>query len=142
MISLLGVGLLVAPMGCGRKEPPFLHQKEFPLRVSNLAGAWVSTAFYLKGTIGPPEEVKNGQEPVEGCRVYYRRYPRQNPPCEGCPIEFPSYYEFGPEVIIGDGFLCRVPGVMRGRINYFQVHLIGPDGVLGPPSNRVKVVVE
>jgi hypothetical protein len=36
-------------------------------------------------------------------------------------------------------FSCRVPGKHRDRLYYFKVHLLGPDGSPGPPSNRTRV---
>lgn len=139
---LVALGLLLPAGGCGKKGPPFLKEEEFQAGVRDLKGEWVSGDFFLKGTVYGPGGPIEALDLVKGCRIYYVRYPIQNPPCEGCPIDFQSYYEFGPEVIGGAGFRSRVPGEMKGRINFFEVRLLGPGGAIGPPSNRVRVPVE
>ena len=89
----------------------------------------------MKGQISAPKE-------VEGARVYYAQYPLENPPCEGCPIEYQGHHSFGAEVVTEDGFRCRVPVKVQGQVYFFRVNLIGPSEAMGPSSDMVKVVVE
>ena len=142
-IILFGIlGILLAVPSCGKKGPPFLPQKAFPVKVTELRGERDNGFILLKGNIQGVKGQKKDRDLVKGCQVFYGKYPLENPPCEDCPIEYQGYHEFGKEVIRGEGFFCRVPGKSEGQIYFFKVHLIGPERVVGPPSNRVRVVVE
>ena len=90
---------------------------------------WDGSYFLLSGRLSRPEKAR---ESVSGCRVYFGRYPLEDPPCETCPVEFHGYHGFGPEVIQEDGFFCRVPGKMKGQVYFFKVHLISTEGDPGP----------
>jgi len=136
---LIVLALLVAAAGCGKKGPPFLPGKSFDVQVSALKAQWDGSYFLLSGRISDTEKAK---ETVSGCRVYFGRYPLENPPCETCPVEFHGYHGFGPEVIQEDGFFCRVPGKMKGEVYFFKVNLISTEGTLGPASNQVRIQVK
>ena len=142
MSSFLLFGVFFCALACGKKGPPFLPHREFSVRVFDLKGEWVRGDFFLKGNIKGPMGQKKAVDVVKGCRVYYARYPFENPPCDGCPVTYHGYHEFGREVITPDGFLCKVPGTLKGQIHFFKVHLIGPDDSVGPSSNRVQVAVK
>ena len=118
---------------------PSLPQKSTSARVVDLKGAWQGVYVELKGSVSD----SSGLGPaVTGARVHYAVYPVTDPPCDGCPIEFQGFHTYGTEVIREDRFLCKIPGALRGNIYYFEVQLAGEKGVLGPSSNRAKVVVE
>jgi len=140
--TLLFCASLLFATACGKKEPPFLPQKAFSVSVVDLKGEWGEGYIFLSGKINDPVEPKEAMTVVKGCRVYYGQYPLDNPPCAGCPIKYHGYHGFGPEVITEKGFFCKVPGKRKEHIYYFEVKLVGPDGNLGPSSNRVKVSVE
>ena len=142
MIPILFLGILLAIGACGKKRPPFLPQKKFSVKVADLKGEWAEGYFTLKGHIIGLKGPKKADDLIKGSRVYYGEYPLHDPPCDTCPIEYHGYHEFGPEVITEEGFFCRVPGKVRGRLYYFKVHLIGSEGAVGPSSNRVRVTVE
>ena len=142
IMPFLFLGILLASASCGKKAPPFLPKKEFSAKVVNLRGERVNGYIFLKGDVNGLEGPKEAMEQVRGCRVYYAQYPLKDPPCDGCPIEYHGHHTFGPEVITEEGFFCRVPGKIKGQIYFFKVDLIGPDETVGPPSERVKVVVE
>ena len=142
IIPFLFLGILLASASCGKKAPPFLPKKAFSAKVVDLRGKWVNGYFSLKGDINGLEESKEVMGQVRGCRVYYAKYPLKDPPCDGCPIEYLGHHTFGPEVITEQGFSCRVPGKIKGQIYFFEVHLIGSDEGVFPPSERIKVVVE
>lgn len=142
LIILLCLGILLTAPTCGKKGPPFLPQKELSVKVADLTGEWVEEYILLKGNINGLKETEKAMDLVKGCRVYYGEYTLDNPPCEGCPIEYHGYHGFGPEVVTEERFLCRVPGKIQKRIYYFKIHLIGSGGVIGPPSNRIRVAVE
>ena len=127
---------------CGKKGPPFMTQKEFSQRVVDLRGEWTEGYILLEGKIaGPPgtAERQGDREGMKGARVYYREFLSTDAPCEGCPMDYQGYHGFGPEVAAGEGFLCRVPGKGRGRTYFFQVQLMGPNGAMGPSSDRIRV---
>ena len=63
-------------------------------------------------------------------------------PCDGCPIEFQGFHVYGTEAVQEGRFFCKIPGALKGNIYYFEVQLEEEEGVLGPSSNRAKVVVE
>jgi hypothetical protein len=107
--------------------------------VVDLKGAWQGGYIELRGSVSD----SSGSSPeVSGARVRYAVYPGSDPPCDGCPIEFEGFYTYGTEVIQSGRFECRIPGALKGNIYYYEVELAGEKGSLGPPSNRVKVVVE
>lgn len=142
MIPALFVGILLGMAACGKKAPPFLPQKDVPVRVSDLKGEWSDGNIVLKGTISGLKNTKKAKDQVKGSRVYYGQYPLGSPPCDDCPIEYQGYQTFGSEVISEERFRCKLPVKAGGQIYFIEVHLIGPKGTLGPPSNRIKVVVE
>lgn len=132
---LCALGILTATLGCGKKGDPFLPQKEVSAKVTDLRVEREKGNIFLKGQISAPKE-------VEGARVYYAQYPLENPPCEGCPIEYQGHHSFGAEVVTEEGLRCRVPVKVQGQVYFFRVNLIGPGERMGPPSETVKVVVE
>jgi hypothetical protein len=123
---------------CGKKEDPFLPVEETNARVTGLQGEWKGDYVLLTGQVQDPAGTAGS---IEGCRVYYAIYPWDQPPCEGCPIEYKGFQLFGKEVLTPTGFACKVPGIERENIYYFEVRAVGPNGSLGPPSNRVRVEV-
>jgi len=142
MVPLLVMGILMGIAACGKKGPPFLPQKEFFVKVEDLEGEPVNGHIVLKGNISGHKGPAKITDAVKGSRVYYRQYPLESPPCDGCPIKYQSYHGFGSEVITEEGFRCKVPDTIKGQIYFLEVRLMGPGKTLGPPSNRVKVVVE
>jgi hypothetical protein len=73
--------------------------------------------------------------------MYYAVYPLDQPPCEGCPIEYQGFHPFGREALKGDVFSLKVPEIRRGNIYFFEARIVGLDGSPGPPSNRVRIEV-
>lgn len=140
LVFFLGISLMTP--SCGKKEPPSLPRKAFSLSVVDLSGEWTEGFIGLKGVLPEDPESKRAAERVQGCRVYYGQYPLDRPPCPGCPIEYPNRREFGAEVITEQGFSCKLPADKSGQIYFLKVHLIGPNNTVGPPSERVKVIVE
>ena len=136
---LLLAFMLLIPASCGVKTKPSLPQKSTNARVVDLKGAWQGGYVELKGSVSG-SSVPDPE--VTGARVHYAVYPVADPPCDGCPIEFQGFHTYGTEVIREDRFFCKIPGALKGNLYYFEVQLTGNKGSLGPPSNRVKVVVE
>ena len=144
-VPLAFLVFLLAWPACGKKGSPFLHREEFSVRVVDLKAEWVKEYVFLKGKISGPGGLlgpKQAMDLVKGAKVYYGQYPLENPPCAGCPIKYHGFHGFGPEVLTEKGFLCKVPGKKKGEIYFFKVHLIGPEGAVGPTSERVRVVLE
>ena len=142
IIPFLFLVILFAVTSCGKKTPPFLPKKEFSAKVANLSGDWVEGNILLKGDISGLKKQKRSPKQIKGSRVYYGQYPLETPPCDSCPIEYHGYHGFGSEVITDEGFSCKVPVEKKGQIHFLKVHLIGPEGAMGPPSNRVKIIVK
>ncbi|MBW1805005.1 MAG: hypothetical protein JRJ06_01300 [Deltaproteobacteria bacterium] len=141
MIAVLSLAFLLALWSCGKKAPPVFQEKEFFSRVVDLRGEWIGEELYLKGALRGVEGSGSAASPV-GCRLFYSKYPAENPPCSGCPIEYHGYHEFGQEVVETGDLSLRVPGGIKGGILFFKVHLLGPGGSVGPASNRVRVADE
>jgi hypothetical protein len=104
-----------------------------------LQGAWDDQAIVMKGQVAAPQGARVDPADIAGCRVYRARYPLNNPPCEGCPITYRVYTEITGPVVTAEGFSCRVDGIRKKGIHFFQVRLVGRKGALGPPSNRIKL---
>jgi len=107
--------------------------------VDRLTGKWENGKVWLEGYIEGDDKKRSD---ITGCRVYHTWYPVDNPPCEGCPIEMPDFKEIKEMEISGDRFTCEIPGVKKKGIWFFEVRLIGRNGALGPPSERVKVTID
>jgi hypothetical protein len=134
---LLTIRVFCLPLfSCGKKAAPFLPVKGANPRVTGLQGEWKGDYVLLTGQI---QDSSGAGGSIEGCRVYYAIYPQDQPPCEGCPIEYKGFQIFGKEVMTPTGFACKMPGIERENIYYFEVRVMGPKGSLGPPSNRVRV---
>ncbi|MBW2615771.1 MAG: hypothetical protein JRD02_06320 [Deltaproteobacteria bacterium] len=113
-----------------------------PLKVEQLKGKWANDAVLLQGSIPVLKGQKKDRPGVTGCRVYHARYSLKNPPCEGCPIDYPGFQEIRGEILAGEEFLCEIFVKKKEGIHFFEVRLIGPKGAVGPPSNRVKLIIE
>ena len=129
-LSIPVIFLVIA--ACGKKAPPFLPQNTFNAGVNHLP----------EGAILPSLESGESAALVKGARVYYAQYSPEDAPCAECPVPFHGYDVFNQEVIVEGDFLCRMPGNDQGKVYFFKVHLIGAEGIMGPPSNTVRVVVE
>jgi predicted small lipoprotein YifL len=138
---ILGV-VSLALMSCGKKGPPFLPKTDMPLKVEPLKGQWTNEAVLLQGNIPALKGQKKDKPGVTGCRVYHAWYSLKNPPCEGCPIDYPGFQEIRGEILAGEEFMCEVFVEKKEGIHFFEVRLIGPKGEVGPPSNRVKLTSE
>jgi len=134
-LSVLFLWLCLALISCGKKGDPFLPATQGDGRVTGLKGEWNGEYVLLTGRTR--EAMREGA----GIRAYYAAYPLDQPPCEGCPIEYQGYESFGREVMGKSGFSCRITEIQTGNIYFFEVRIIGPGGSLGPPSNRVGVEV-
>jgi hypothetical protein len=135
-IACVAMAALFIMPCCGKKGPPFLAKKPFDAYVMNLEGQRRAGSVLLEGRVVGAKD----KDLVQGARVDFARYPLDEPPCEGCPIEYRGSHRFGPEVVKGAGFGCEVPVDVKEDIYYFKVHLLGPDNTVGPPSNAVRVV--
>ena len=139
LFPLLLVAALGAGAGCGKKGAPSLPEKGFEAGVENLSGAWNGPFIELRGDLTGVTDLDEAARRTQGCRVYYGAYDPAEPPCETCPVRYHGYHEFGPDALASGGFLCKVPGKRKDALYFFKVHVIGPEGVLGPASERVKV---
>ena len=104
----------------------------------DLKGERSGDDILLEGKISGVSEPEKDKT-LAGLRVYVAQFPRENPPCADCPIEYKDYKDLGSEVIKGDGFTYRLKGRPADRIYFIRVRIIGPDGALGPPSNQVYI---
>ena len=141
LILLCFSGILFSAANCGKKAPPALPIRQVLPGISDVRGEWKKGAIILKGNIGPFKGSEQSREQINGVRVYYGSYPIEDPPCEGCPVEYQGCLEFGPEVIKEGAFTCKAPAEERGRIYFFEINLIGP-GAVGKTSERLRIVVK
>ena len=140
-ILSLCIGIISLFTACGKKAPPSAPQNTFNVSVANLRGEWIGENLFLIGELRGVPKGKKAKSLIQGGRVYYGKYPMDNPPCDDCPISYQGYDDYGPEVIIDNGFSCRMTEEFKkGQITFYKVHLIGPNGSIGPPSDRVRVV--
>jgi hypothetical protein len=129
--------------GCGKKAPPFVPKAKggFALQVEKLqAGKQGGDVLFTGEVVGPGGQ-RGKPTAIESCRVYHVRYPLESPPCEGCPISFTTWEEVKAHVSGNGQFSCATE-VKQPGIHYFVLRLIGPGGAVGPPSNRVKLLVK
>jgi hypothetical protein len=127
---------------CGVKAPPSFPRQEFPLKVEGLQSEFKNGDLHLSGNISGLKESEGALDLIKGCRLFYADYSFKAQPCVGCPIDYHGFHEFGHEVISLNGLALEVPKKMIGEVSFFKVHLKGPKGALGPPSNTVKVETE
>lgn len=128
--------------GCGKKAPPFLPKNVFTARVANLKAVRQGDLVELKGTVVHVQDRTAKESGVATCRVFHIRYSLQSPPCEGCPIPFATYEEVKPEILEPANFRCTVPMKREDGIYFFMVRLVNRNGIVGPPSDRAKMVEE
>ena len=133
-LTLLILLICPAMVSCGKKGDPFLPAPGGDSRVSGLEAKWSGEYVLLTGKIV-------GGRQSEAIRAYYAAYPLDQPPCEDCPIRYQGFESFGPEVMDGSGFSCKVTGIRPGNLYFFELRVIGPGQSQGPPSNRVRVEV-
>jgi predicted small lipoprotein YifL len=134
--------ILLALLACGMKGPPFLPEKSMPFKVKQMTGEWKDGVVYLKGHVVPRNDDDGNAPDVLGCTVYHVQYDLENPPCEGCPIEYGILEERKADVITEDKFHCQFPRIKTKGIHFFKVCLLGPKGTLGPSSNGVKILID
>jgi hypothetical protein len=112
------------------------------LQVVGVRGQFRDGKIILKGQIQGVARPGQARDHVQGCRVRYARFPLDDPPCAGCPINYQGSYILGPEVITEAGFECEVPAEETGQVYFFDVVLLGKEGPLGPRSYRAVVTVQ
>ena len=134
LLSALFMALLPA---CGKKAPPFLPEKKLTAKVGRLTGKWVDSEIRLAGSI----EGDDRQAKPLGCTIYHAWYPLDRPPCDGCPIEMTVFKGIAETTISKDRFSCVIPEAKKKGIWFFEVRLTDSRGAVGPPSERVKVVI-
>jgi hypothetical protein len=122
-------------ISCGKKGDPFLPAPEDPGRITGLKAEWTGESVLLTGRI--EGEIREGG----GIRAYYASYPLDQPPCEGCPIEYQGFESFGREATAGRGFSCLMRPIRPGALYFFEVRVMGPGQRQGPPSNRLRLEV-
>jgi len=142
IVFFLLLCICLVPAACGKKGPPFLPTGENLLRVEGLQADWENRVFHLNGTIVDAQGQAKDTSTITGCRVFHARYALDNPPCEGCPIDYKTFKEIKGQVINEGGFSCRVPGRQKKGIHFFKVRLIGRKGEIGPFSDRAKLMVD
>ena len=139
LLAALAAVFMVLLPACGKKGPPFLPEKKLVTKVDRLTGKWENGKVRLEGYIEGDDKRRSD---VTGCRIYRVWYPVDNPPCEGCPIDMADFRDIKEMEISGDRFTCEIPEVKKKGIWFFEVRLIGRNGALGPPSERVKVTID
>ncbi len=140
--AIIILAVLLASVACGKKGPPFLPKPVISKRVEQLKAERENENAVLKGQIVEAKDQEKNTSYVVGCRVYHAFFTLENPPCQGCPIEYQAYNDIEEEVITEDEFSCMVRGIKKKGIHFFKVRLIGPQGEMGKFSNRAKLIIE
>ena len=133
--------IFLALLACGMKGPPFLPEKSMPFKVNQMTGEWKDGVVYLKGHVAPRNDDDGNAPDALGCTVYHAQYDLENPPCEGCPMEYGILEEIKADVITEDKFHCQFPRIKTKGIHFFKVRLLGPKGMLGPSSNGARLLM-
>ncbi len=139
-IFLFGV-IFLGLLACGMKGPPFLPERSMPFKVTQMTGEWKDGVVYLKGHVVPRNDDDGNAPDASDCTVYHAQYDLENPPCEGCPVEYGILEEIRADMIKGAKFHCQFPQVETKGIHFFKVRLLGPKGTLGPSSNGAKLLI-
>jgi hypothetical protein len=140
LVPLLVASVLVGGAGCGKKADPRVPREGFTARVENLNGGWEGPFIVLRGDLAGAADPEGAVRRLQGFRVYYGAYDPAEPPCEGCPVRYHGYHEFGPDAATSaPGLAFRIPGKRKDALYFFKVHVIGPEGGLGPASERRRV---
>lgn len=134
--------IFLTVLACGMKGPPFLPERNIPFKVKQLTGEWKDGVVYLKGHVAPRHDDDGNVPDALGCTVYHAQYDLENPPCEGCPMEYGILEEIKADVITEDRFHCQFPRIKTKGMHFFKVRLLGPKGTLGPSSNGVRIVID
>lgn len=135
-------GIFLVLFACGMKGPPFLPERSMPFKVKQMTGEWKDGVVYLTGRMVPRKgDVRNAPN-VSGCTVYHAQYDLENPPCEGCPVEYGILEEIRADVIKENRFHCQFPRIKTKGIHFFKVRLLGPKETLGPSSNGVRILID
>jgi hypothetical protein len=113
-----------------------------PLKVQGLSGTWQDGRVILEGIVQVPAEYDMDLEGVKGCLVFFTWYPLEDPPCEECPIDYTQIEEFKREVVTKEQFYCEIPVKRKEGILFMEVRLFNHKDAVGPPSKRVKLVME
>ncbi len=143
-LALFFVFLLTMPMtwwACGKKGPPTLVKEKMDLRVQLLKVEKEAAGFRLDGLVFGAKEGENAFEHISGCVVFYGVYPLEDPPCEGCPINFPHVKEIRDVVDTKGVFSCQLQADGKPGIYFFKVRLVSSKGAIGPFSNQMKLTV-
>lgn len=134
--------IFLALLACGIKRPPFLPERSMPFKVKQMTGEWKDGGVYLKGHVAPRNDEDGNAPDALGCTVYHAQYDLENPPCEGCPMEYGILKEIKADVIKGGKFHCQFRRIKTKGIHFFKVRLLGPKGTLGPFSNEVRILID
>lgn len=141
IILIFFLAVFVLPIACGKKGPPFLPDREISLRIDPLQAEYKDGTFRLKGAVVDSKDRKIDFSDITGCRIYHACYPLDDPPCEGCPIQYGAFKEIRGGVITENAFSCEFPVKKKKGIHFFKVRLVGPKGEIGPASQRAKLVI-
>jgi hypothetical protein len=134
--------ILFSLLTCGKKAPPFLPERSLPLEVRELTGERENGIVRLTGNFVSLKGGEGDISDLAGCRIYLARYDLDHPPCESCAIKYKMREEVRGPVVEEGKFRCQVSGIDKKGIYFFKVRLLGQEGVQGPFSDSVKLVVE
>jgi hypothetical protein len=127
LLSIFFLLLSLALISCGKKGDPFLPVVAEEGRVSILKGESNGENVDLTGRI------QGAMREGSTLRAYYAAYPLDQPPCEGCPIEYQGFESFDRDSVSGDGFTCRITGIQPGTFTFSRPGSSVPRAGRGPP---------
>jgi hypothetical protein len=127
---------------CGKKTDLSLPKEQLPFQVERLNAFWEDGGVVLNGAIIRFGKQVFGTDEIKGIRLYQARFTLENPPCDGCPIDYPEYRLIWWKPSEPDVFRYATSIEKRKGIYFFRVRFIGRNGQLGPFSNQAKLIAE
>ena len=127
---------------CGKKGPPMFVAQKLEIRVEHLSATLEDGRIHFQGTVINTGDLTEKDFSNMGCKVFLALYPLEDPPCEGCPLEYKLCEKVKGPVISKENFSWFMPLEKKTGIYFFKVALSGPDGEAGPFSEPAKLNIE
>lgn len=137
MMLVLGISMLV--VGCGKKADPFIPKKKISALVKSITARYEEGIISVRGELLCAEKMDKGERDRVRMRIEYAHYGAGNVPCATCPVAF-GHHKVISAIPCKDGkFVGRFEVPERDGIYLLRVRVIGDNGELGPPSEKIRV---
>ena len=127
---------------CGKKGPPFVPKKRpIALELKDITVSWVQDGVRFEGKVRGPGADKLRRPHGLKIMIEHAWYGPGQAPCKSCPIVFTNKEVVSGTLGKGRSFSCSLPLPKRRGVHFFQIRVVGDNGVLGPVSERLQLVV-